>query len=245
MNALNFKLTVDFLKKTDLILFSNTFLQKSFFKNLNIKAKSSIIPPYLYATKYNNYVIKNKKIKKLILYSKQGFFASAKQKIFEKALSRICEEFKLKVLCISQYKLNIKKKNLIYKKPMEFKNFIKRIFRDDILFAVVPVGDKKEKSTFEWNSGKSYVKYLFYGNARIPAIYSDTKPYNKIIKHSNNGLLTKNTFASWYKNLKLLATNEKLRAKIKNNCLIDNTGNHNIHEGFLTLDKALKKLSNK
>jgi hypothetical protein len=196
----------------------------------------------LHSVKYNNYIVGNKKKGNLLLYSKLGFFASKKKKLFEKVLTRICKEFKLKVLCISQYPLNIEKKFLIYKKPTNFKKYIKTIFDANILFAVVPMGASDEKSTFEWNNGKSYVKYLFYANAGIPTIFSKTQPYNKIIKHSHNGLLTKNTFASWYKNLKLLATNEKLRIKIRYNCLMDTSCNHNIHEGFLNLDKALKKL---
>ena len=109
----------------------------------------------------------------------------------------------------------------------------------------MPVGDSEEKSSFEWNRSKSHVKYLFYANAGIPTIFTKTTPYDKIIKHLHNGLLTKNTFASWYKNLKLLSTNEKLRIKIRHNALIDVLSNHNIHEGFLILDKALKKLTNK
>ena len=75
MNEYPFKQTINFLKSADLILFSNTFLQKSFFKNLDIKIMSSVIPPYLHATKYNNYLLKNyKKKKNLILFTKAGCF---------------------------------------------------------------------------------------------------------------------------------------------------------------------------
>ena len=232
-------------KTVDLVLFSNSILQKTFYQSFDKTFKSVVILSYINAAKYNNHILNNGKNKNLILYSKTGFFASRKNKMFEKIITTICKEFKLKLLCISQHPLNIEKKYLIYHKPMEFKKYIKKILNKNILLGIVPIGTSEEQNAYEWNRSKSYFKYLFYASAGIPTVFSDIEPYNKIIKHSHNGLLSKNTFASWYQNLKLLVTNIELRKRIKNNCLIDTSFNHNVHEGSLHLERALKVLTDK
>ena len=60
---------------------------------------------------------------------------------------------------------------------------------------------------------KSSVKYLEYSSTQIPGVYQDIRQYNEIVRHGENGFLCK-TETDWYKSLKLLIEDEKLRTKI-------------------------------
>ena len=89
------------------------------------------------------------------------------------------------------------------------------------LFAICPLGGQEEEEAFEHNWYKSNVKYLEYGIAKIPGIYSDTPAYSNIIKNKINGLLVRNTSDEWYKAMELLVTTEELRATIIRNAYDD------------------------
>ncbi|KKK96015.1 hypothetical protein LCGC14_2667030, partial [marine sediment metagenome] len=65
----------------------------------------------------------------------------------------------------------------------------------------------------QFNLCKSNLKYLDYGMAGIPGVYSNISTYNADVVHENTGMLA-NTPDEWYNHLKALVTSSTLRHDI-------------------------------
>lgn len=66
-----------------------------------------------------------------------------------------------------------------------------------------------------YNRSKSAIKYLEYSAAKRPGVYQNINQYFDIIKHGKNGYLAQ-TADEWYKYMKKLAMDVKLRQEIGN-----------------------------
>ena len=60
---------------------------------------------------------------------------------------------------------------------------------------------------------KSSIKFLEYSSTQIPGVYQDIRQYQEVVKDGENGFLCK-TADDWYKALKKLVEDKKLRRKM-------------------------------
>lgn len=106
--------------------------------------------------------------------------------------------------------------------------FVKR-FRDlanSYDFAISPLADT------EFNKYKSFIKYLDYSAAGLPAIFSDHPIYRHVIRNGDNGILSQNTTASWVENLTFMIEKADEREKIARNAFSDVTKHRMASEQF-------------
>ena len=76
----------------------------------------------------------------------------------------------------------------------------------------------------DFNRGKSPLKYFEYSAAGLPAVYSNTEPYSKVIQHGETGLLAKSG-QEWFDQLEKLINDGDLRNKIARRAQQDVYGN--------------------
>ncbi len=91
---------------------------------------------------------------------------------------------------------------------VEYKKFAKLFNGLDMDIAIAPL----VSNTF--NSYKSPLKFFEYSANAFASVFSDVEPYNSIIKHKKNGLLSKNNTLSWVENIELLINDSALREQI-------------------------------
>jgi len=119
--------------------------------------------------------------------------------------------------------------NIHFNDRISYESMMKILLNGYYLFAIVPLGGNEEDSTTKsFHTFKNPFKYINYGLANIPAIYSNSFIYNNIIKNGWNGIITENTFDGWYKSLNNFADDSKLRKIISKNALNDVRINYNI-----------------
>jgi glycosyltransferase involved in cell wall biosynthesis len=94
------------------------------------------------------------------------------------------------------------------------------------------------------DKSKSYLKYLDYGMARIPAVYRNISPFTDAITEGYNGLLA-NSSEEWITQISRLIDDPKLRKTIVDNSVKDIKNKHDIEmNGCLwaeVIDKVLPK----
>lgn len=66
-----------------------------------------------------------------------------------------------------------------------------------------------------FNAVKSDIKFLDYGLARLPAIYSATGPYGRTLENGVHGLLVENDPATWTAAMATLASDGALAQRIR------------------------------
>jgi len=132
--------------------------------------------------------------------------------ILSGALSRIIEEYKdeISVEFMGAHPEIVDKYNLKYigyKKTYEkYVDTIKQL-NWDIGLAPMPLT--------KFHECKYFNKYVEYASFGIAGIYTNCIPYIHGIKNLENGLLCDNNEESWYKAIKLLIDDKKLRKKIQ------------------------------
>jgi len=132
-------------------------------------------------------------------------------------------------------------KNIHFNDRMPYETMMKILLNGSYLFAIVPLGGNEEDEiTKSFHSYKNPFKYINYGLANIPGIYSDSFIYNDVIRSGWNGLITQNSFESWYSSLNSMARDKSLRALISNNALMDVRKDFNIHVPAKILLEILK-----
>lgn len=88
-------------------------------------------------------------------------------------------------------------------------NFTKKAQEYD--FAICPLADS------EFNTYKSFIKFLDYSAAGLPAIYSEHPIYRELVRDRVNGIIANNNAESWYNSLKYMIDNPQERARIAAN----------------------------
>ncbi|MGN7726621.1 glycosyltransferase family 2 protein [Luteimonas sp. 22616] len=84
-----------------------------------------------------------------------------------------------------------------------------RTVAESAAFALAPLRDTP------FNAVKSDVKFLDYGLARLPAIYSAAGPYGRTLENGVHGLLVENTPEAWTAAMSTLASDDALALRIR------------------------------
>jgi glycosyltransferase involved in cell wall biosynthesis len=92
--------------------------------------------------------------------------------------------------------------------------------------AICPIED----NTF--NRSKSNLKFLEFSSFGFPCVASKVENYAKTINHLETGILVDNTNDSWFEGLKLMADDNSLRSKIKNNAYSFVRDNYDIKNNY-------------
>jgi glycosyltransferase involved in cell wall biosynthesis len=115
--------------------------------------------------------------------------------------------------------------------PMStYETYMKSIITSGYMFAIVPLRGKEDPESYMYTKCKSPIKYITYGFAGIPAIYTDTLPFNAYVENYHTGILVDNTYASWYDAMDRLLKDNMLQKKIKKNAYCDVVENFHIRK---------------
>lgn len=112
---------------------------------------------------------------------------------------------------------------------MPYPDFMKSLVAGKYQFAITPLGGTEDEESYFFHSCKNPFKYLNYGNACVPGIYSDVPIYSdECVSHGKTGLLVNNTMEEWVDTMENLANDKGLRATIRKNAFEDIMDNYHI-----------------
>lgn len=126
---------------------------------------------------------------------------------------------------------------------MPYDSYMRALIRGRYDFSITPLGAAEDKESLSFNECKNPFKYLNYGAARVPGIYSSSSIYTNCVEDGINGLLVDNDYHSWLGALELLASNHSLREKIRNNAFDDVMKNYHIRFSADALLEVLEESS--
>ena len=129
---------------------------------------------------------------------------------------------------------------LHYTNRMPYDSYMRALIRGRYSFSISPLGAEEDQSSLEFNECKNPFKYLNYGAARVPGIYSSSTIYKNCIENKVNGLLVDNDYKSWLDALNTLANNHELRDIIRKNAHEDVMNNYHIRFSARELLNILK-----
>ncbi|MDR1243413.1 MAG: glycosyltransferase [Deltaproteobacteria bacterium] len=102
-----------------------------------------------------------------------------------------------------------------YTRRIPYSEYINCLARTGYCFAITPLGGKEDAANLRFNRCKNPFKFLNYGIAGIPAVYSSTDIYDECIDNGVTGLIAKNDYASWMEKLEYMYADANFRRKIK------------------------------
>jgi processive 1,2-diacylglycerol beta-glucosyltransferase len=95
-------------------------------------------------------------------------------------------------------------------------------------FGIVPLGAEEDAESAFFNSCKNPFKYLNYGMAGIPGIYSDASIYRPVVSNGLTGLLVDNDKQSWLAALHQLSNDANGCKRMREAAFNDVVQNHHI-----------------
>jgi glycosyltransferase involved in cell wall biosynthesis len=97
---------------------------------------------------------------------------------------------------------------------MPYQEYMRAIVSGDYMFAITPLGADEDAESAAFNACKNPFKFINYGVARIPGIYSSAKIYTDCIEHGKTGLLVVNEFEAWLDAMEQYAASPDLRRAV-------------------------------
>ncbi|MDR1396724.1 MAG: hypothetical protein LBJ14_03210 [Desulfarculales bacterium] len=104
-----------------------------------------------------------------------------------------------------------------YTQRIPYAEYIRCLARNGYCFAVTPLGAEEDEESLYFNQCKNPFKFLNYGIAGIPCIFSASNIYTECVVHGHTGLLVNNTRHAWSESMELMFEDTLLRATIKEN----------------------------
>lgn len=102
-----------------------------------------------------------------------------------------------------------------YTRRIPYTEYIQCLALNGYCFAITPLGSGEDTESLTFNRCKNPFKFLNYGIAGIPGIYSDCDIYRDCVKNGKTGLLVKNTYDDWFASMELLLVDTELRNTIR------------------------------
>lgn len=78
-----------------------------------------------------------------------------------------------------------------------YEQYLRSLIAGRYLFAITPLGSDEDSNSNEFNSCKNPFKYLNYGMAGIPSIYSSSPIYTNCVVNGTSGILVHNNLEKW------------------------------------------------
>jgi glycosyltransferase involved in cell wall biosynthesis len=98
---------------------------------------------------------------------------------------------------------------------ISYQEYMRAIVAGDYMFAITPLGASEDADSAGFNACKNPFKYINYGVARIPGIYSAAAIYKDCVQHGVTGLLVENTYEAWLDAMEQYATDLALRQRVR------------------------------
>lgn len=189
----------------------NVIVDKTFKRHNQI----TVLPNYIDLSRYNKTFKVKEDYKTIILhFGSTTHFEDLLQKPFAKAMERIMEiyphvEFMTVGSFMPEYRARFGRRYINEFGATDIYAWIQKMpqFMAIADIVVAPV------ESDIYNRCKSAIKYLEYSSAKIPGVYQDINQYQDIVEDGVNGYLA-STEDEWFKRLKILIDNRKLRASI-------------------------------
>lgn len=97
---------------------------------------------------------------------------------------------------------------------MPYQDYMRAIVSGGYMFAITPLGAHEDSDSVAFNACKNPFKYINYGVAGIPGIYSRAQIYRDCVMHEETGLLVENRFETWLEAMECYASSASLRNRI-------------------------------
>ncbi|MFK5947340.1 MAG: hypothetical protein QM500_01055 [Methylococcales bacterium] len=117
---------------------------------------------------------------------------------------------------------------LHFSNRMSYQDYMIALINGKYQFSITPLGGSEDADSWFFNSCKNPFKYLNYGAACVPGIYSNSPIYENAVENNETGILVENSKSSWLDSLELMASDSALRHKIRKNAFWDVVENHHI-----------------
>ena len=117
---------------------------------------------------------------------------------------------------------------LHFSNRMNYQDYMVALINGKYQFSITPLGGIEDADSWFFNSCKNPFKYLNYGAACVPGIYSHSPIYENTVENHETGILVENSKTSWLDSLELMANDSVLRHKIRENAFWDVVENHHI-----------------
>jgi processive 1,2-diacylglycerol beta-glucosyltransferase len=98
---------------------------------------------------------------------------------------------------------------------MPYEDYMRALVSGRYQFAITPLGGYEDPDSIEFNACKNPFKYMNYGAAKVPGIYSMAPIYQDCVINNHNGLLVENNFESWLNALERMSTDASLRERVR------------------------------
>lgn len=122
---------------------------------------------------------------------------------------------------------------------MPYSDYMQALASGRYQFSITPLGGNEDAEESEFNSCKNPFKYLNYGAARVPGIYSRAQIYEKCVIHEKTGIIAENNLQSWVDSLEMLASDSDLRQRIRSAAFMDVMKFHHIRNSADALMEVL------
>lgn len=97
---------------------------------------------------------------------------------------------------------------------VNFDDYRHSLFSRVFDIGLVPLGGSEDPESFQFNLCKNPFKFIEFGAASIPSVYSDVPVYRSVVTDGDNGFLADNRIESWVEKVLLLVENSDLRHQI-------------------------------
>ncbi|QGR60032.1 glycosyltransferase family 1 protein [Burkholderia multivorans] len=128
---------------------------------------------------------------------------------------------------------------LHYTSRKQYPDYVQSLIAGGYTFSITPLGGAEDPDSLFFNSCKNPFKYLNYGTARVPGIYSRSPIYERCVQDGETGLLVENTYEDWFTAMERIASDAALRRKIRDQAFIDIAERHHIRFSAQSLMSVL------
>jgi hypothetical protein len=125
---------------------------------------------------------------------------------------------------------------------MPYQEYMRALLAGNYMFAITPLGAEEDADSAGFNACKNPFKYINYGVAGIPGIYSSATIYQNCIQHGVTGLLVDNTYEAWLSAMEQYASDVSLRKRVRDAAKIHVTKDYHVKVGAQILSGLIAEL---
>lgn len=122
---------------------------------------------------------------------------------------------------------------------MPYSDYMRALVSGSYQFAITPLGGDEDAEAAEFNACKNPFKYLNYGAAQVPGVYSRASIYTGSVADGATGVLVDNDFHAWVEALEVLAGDAALRERIRRDAFNDVMEHHHVSRSAEALGRAM------
>ncbi|MBF7980254.1 MULTISPECIES: glycosyltransferase [Rahnella] len=128
---------------------------------------------------------------------------------------------------------------LYFTNRMPYDSYMRALVSGEYEFSISPLGSSEDSDSVRFNECKNPFKYLNYGCAGVPGIYSNATIYKNSVKNRQTGIVIDNDYLCWLEALQLMASDLKLRKNIAIDAFDDVNNNYHIEKSAAALSDII------